>query len=81
MGTLTGNVKPCDEHPGKMCFLWEWEPRTICPVCGATQTFLHQPESRPTSGAVDSANAEIPEESGLADQLFGFGALRKPPNH
>ena len=58
MGTLTGNVKKCDEHPGELCWLWEWEAGTICPKCGATQNFLHQPESRPTPRAADGSLRE-----------------------
>lgn len=43
MGTLTGNIKKCEEHPNELCWLWEWEPGTVCPACGATQSYLHQP--------------------------------------
>ena len=44
MGKLTGRIKKCDEHPSELCWLWEWEAGTVCPNCGATQLFLHQPE-------------------------------------
>lgn len=45
MGKLTGRIQKCDKHPGSLCWLWEWEAGTICPNCGTTQLFLHQPES------------------------------------
>ena len=67
MGTLTGNVKKCEKHPSDLCWLWEWEAGTVCPKCGATQTFLHQNESES-------------EGSGLIENLFGFKVLRNPPS-
>ena len=42
---LTGRIKKCDEHPSKSCWLWEWQSNIKCPKCGATQLYLHQPES------------------------------------
>ena len=79
-GTLTGNVKICNDHPGKLCWWWEWEAGTVCPKCCATQIFLHQPESRLTSRAGDSAIASESEGSGLIEQLFGVSVRRNPPS-
>jgi hypothetical protein len=81
MGTLTGNVKKCEKHPNELCWLWEWEPGTVCPACGATQGFLHQPASGgPTQRAGDSAIASESEGSGLIEQLFGVSVRRNPPS-
>jgi len=80
MGKLTGRVKKCEKHPGESCWDWEWEAGTICPKCGATQLFLHQPESRRTPLAPDLANESESEGSGLIENLFGFKVLRNPPS-
>ena len=80
MGTLTGNVKKCDEHPVELCWLWEWEADTVCPKCGATQLFLHQPESRRTPFAPDLATESESKGDGLIENLFGFKVLRNPPS-
>lgn len=72
MGTLTGNVKKCDEHPGELCWLWEWEAGTVCPKCGFTQTFLHQPEGKKKP----SDDNEV-DNSGVIERLFGIRVLRK----
>ncbi len=63
MGMLTGNLKKCNSHPSKLCWFWEWEAGTICLKCGATQTFLHQPESHPTPRTGNSAIASQPERN------------------
>ena len=57
---LTGNIKPCNEHTGKMCFLWEIVPGVICPRCGTTQLFLHQPEGK--QGSSSKVETEIENE-------------------
>ena len=59
MGTLTGNVKKCDKHSGELCWLWEWEAGTVCMKCGATQNYLHQPESRPTQRKPGVCNVTV----------------------
>jgi len=77
MGTLTGNVKKCEKHPGELCWLWEWEAGTVCPKCGATQTFLLQPESRPAPHAVDgrtvpALNKEPDIQELIDDEIYDF---------